>query len=315
MNNDGSQALHESYKIDLLKALKRLHQLPPLIHIPPRKELYSKHLNAPFHAYPEVFIQTGGATDFTCPGSSFRLNAGELCVMPRGLPHAETPINQETPYSVCVIGILMGNWFFIRGRSTTPEEIHSYDAVILKNSVGHEVARYLDDISDHEILSPANRTRYIIALLEAFFLRAQAALETKIESESSKRPRLIIQAESYARIHLGDSTLTIKRIAAALSCSADHLSRQFHRSQGFTMINWITRERIKMAKFLLERDQQNITEIGWACGFNTSAYFIHIFKQHTGMTPKTYRKEGINTANEEHEVTAMVSMTSRNNKI
>jgi AraC-like DNA-binding protein len=302
MTIESGNPIHESYKIDLLNTLKCLQKQPPRIHIPARKELYSKNLNAPFHAYPEVFIQTGGATDFTCPESTFRLNTGELCVMPRGLPHAEIPINQESPYNVCVIGTLMGNWLFIRGRSSSSHEIHSYDAVILKNSIGHEVARYLDDISDHELLSPENRSPYILALLEAYFLRAQAALESKIESESSKRPRLIIQAENYARIHLGNSKLSIKRIATALNCTADHLSRQFHRSHGFTMIKWITRERIKMAKYLLETGQQNIAEIGWSCGFNTSAYFIHIFKQHTGMTPKTYRTEGINTANEEHKV-------------
>ena len=293
--------LCETYASELKHTLKQLRQSPPRIHIPSRQNLYSKQLKAPFHAYPEVFIQTGGATDFVCPGSQFRLETGELCVMPRGLPHAETPINGKTPYGVCVVGILMGHMFYIRGRNSGDGPIQSYDALILKKSVGHEIARYLDDISEHASLLTEHRQGYILALLETYFIRAHHELCHETDTAPLKRPHLIIQAENYARIHLGDSTLTVKRIAEALGCSADHLSRQFHRSHNYTLINWLNRERIKMAKFLLEKEPQNIAEIGWACGFNTSSYFIRTFKDHTGMTPKAYRKSITTPPNEEFD--------------
>ena len=291
--------LCKAYASELKHTLVCLHKAPPRIHIPPRKDLYSKQLKAPFHAYPEVFIQTGGATDFVCPGSQFRLETGELCVMPRGLPHAETPINGETPYGVCVVGILMGHMFYIRGRNSDDGPIQSYDALILKKSVGHEIARYLDDMSEHESLPAEHQQEYILALLKTYFIRAHHELCRETDTVPHKRPHLIIQAENYARIHLGDSSLTVKRIAEALGCSADHLSRQFHRSYHNTLIKWLNQERIKMAKFLLEKEPQNISEIGWTCGFNTSSYFIRTFKDHTGMTPKAYRKSITVPPNEE----------------
>ncbi|MGA7882731.1 MAG: helix-turn-helix transcriptional regulator [Terrimicrobiaceae bacterium] len=50
-----------------------------------------------------------------------------------------------------------------------------------------------------------------------------------------------------------------------------------------------TRERMQLAKDLLNDPQRNIAEIGWACGFNAPSYFIRVFRQQTGVTPRTYR--------------------------
>ncbi|NJN00127.1 MAG: helix-turn-helix domain-containing protein [Aquincola sp.] len=41
------------------------------------------------------------------------------------------------------------------------------------------------------------------------------------------------------------------RLARALGCSADYLSRRFHEERGVTLTAWITRERIYLAKDLL----------------------------------------------------------------
>ena len=56
--------------------------------------------------------------------------------------------------------------------------------------------------------------------------------------------------------------------------------------------SWITRERIALASSLLEREEYNVAEIGWACGYTSSSYFISVFRKQTGMTPLQWRREG-----------------------
>ncbi|WP_269524519.1 AraC family transcriptional regulator [Coraliomargarita parva] len=284
------ESLRKSYETDLFRTLRELRSNTPRIIVPPRKDLYSKQLKAPVHPYPEVFIQTGGATAFQCPGSDFQLEAGEICVMPRGLPHAEKPIDKRSPYSVSVIGISMGRLFFIRGRKDPTGNIHSHQYLHLDQAGGHELARYLDEMSEYHSLPPESQPTYILALLEAFLLRAHAALLQPSHDEDSQHlPLLIEKAISHVRIHLSNPELNVTQVARALTCTPDHLSRQFHRTMGTHMTTWITKERINLAKYLLDTSPQNIGEISWACGFTSTSYFIRSFKRLTGMTPKAYR--------------------------
>jgi AraC-like DNA-binding protein len=48
--------------------------------------------------------------------------------------------------------------------------------------------------------------------------------------------------------------------------------------------------RILQACSLLENTSKSITEISYACGFHSSAYFSDIFKKALGMSPRAYRK-------------------------
>src|ERR1035437_4863361 len=43
-----------------------------------------------FHFMPELFVQLAGINAFECPREQFDLCLGQLCVMPRGMPHGET---------------------------------------------------------------------------------------------------------------------------------------------------------------------------------------------------------------------------------
>ena len=55
-----------------------------------------------FHPTPGFIIQTGGATRFEGPEQRWELAAGELGLVPRGVPHAETPLDRATPYGKVV---------------------------------------------------------------------------------------------------------------------------------------------------------------------------------------------------------------------
>ena len=43
-----------------------------------------------FHFMPELFVQLAGINAFECPRERFNLCPGQLCVIPRGMPHGET---------------------------------------------------------------------------------------------------------------------------------------------------------------------------------------------------------------------------------
>lgn len=96
----------------------------------------------------------------------------------------------------------------------------------------------------------------------------------------------------YIGQHLHDPNLTIDRIAAALNCSKRHLHNAFSEEDD-TLAHYILRRRLQACM----RDLRNpafagrtITDIALSWGFNHSAHFSRVFREHTGLSPSDYRR-------------------------
>ena len=273
---------------DLERVLASLRAGRLKIRIPQQVGLFQRRPRSFFHATPELFIQTGGGTDFECPGDSFRLRSGEVCVMPSGVPHAETPRDLRTPYGVLVCMHARDGFIIQRAASTAEREIVAVATEHLSSPRGRAGFRYLDELSSESIVPDGYRRAFEQSLLEAFLITLLGELNRPSAADASRSP-LVAEAEKLARTLLPDPELSVARLARALGCSADYLSRRFHEERGITLTAWITRERMDIAKDLLADPRRNVAEICWACGFNAPSYFIRVFRQQTGTTPRTYR--------------------------
>jgi AraC-like DNA-binding protein len=273
---------------DLERALASLRVGRLRVRIPQQVGLFQRRPRSFFHATPELFLQTGGGTDFECPGESFRLRTREVCVMPSGVPHAETPVDLRTPYGVLVCMHARDGFMVQRAGATAQREIVAVATEHLSSPRGRAGFRYLDEMSSAVLVPEGYRRPFEQSLLEAFLITLLSELNRPSAADASRSP-LVTEAEKLARSLLPDPELSVARLARALGCSADYLSRRFREERGITLTAWITRERMDTAKDLLADPQRNVAEICWACGFNAPSYFIRVFRQQTGITPRAYR--------------------------
>lgn len=250
--------------------------------------LFQRRARSFFHATPELFIQTGGGTNFECPGETFRLRSREVCVIPSGVPHAETPVDLRTPYGVLVCMHARDGFIIQRATASAQREIVAVATEHLSSPRGRAGFRYLDEISSGSMVPAPYQGAFQESLLEAFLITLLSELNRPSAADASRSP-LVAETEKLARTLLPDPELSVARLARALGCSADYLSRRFHEERGLTLTAWITRERMDIAKDLLADPRRNVAEICWACGFNAPSYFIRVFRQQTGTTPRTYR--------------------------
>jgi len=77
-------------------------------------------------------------------------------------------------------------------------------------------------------------------------------------------------------------------------CRKAYMSRNdffkwFKEQFGITPLEYINRERIKLAKQLLSDQKYTITEVGYQCGFSDVNYFVRLFKKTEGITPGAYK--------------------------
>jgi len=83
----------------------------------------------------------------------------------------------------------------------------------------------------------------------------------------------------------------ISRMANACNTSPRTLQRKFRDATGLSPLAWITRERVELAKDLLETTDLNIEKIAEITGLKTPETLRHHFKRITGASPTQFRSK------------------------
>lgn len=83
--------------------------------------------------------------------------------------------------------------------------------------------------------------------------------------------------------------ITLQQLSDITNYSIPHLRRLFYETFGISPLNYITEQRIKRAKEIIEIEDLPISQVADLCGFENTSYFIKQFKNSTGTTPKEYR--------------------------
>lgn len=109
------------------------------------------------------------------------------------------------------------------------------------------------------------------------------------ESERNSNGSRIHFVLHYIHEHLTE------RIPVDLLSRKAYLSRNiffkwFKEQFGITPLEYINRERIRMAKQLLSDERLSIADVGFQCGFNDVNYFVRLFRKSEGVTPGAYQE-------------------------
>jgi AraC-like DNA-binding protein len=279
----------ENFRADLESVHRRLRAGKLRIQIPVMVGLHRRWTRAQFHPTPEFFLQTGGATDFDCPGGKFRLQKNEVCVMPAGVPHAETPVDLRTPYSVMVAAQDADGCLLLRGSADASRRIESH---AMSRFAGSGYAfQFLEQAARHLSIHQPLRRSFVEGLIDSFLAALLTSILQPEASQENECSLLVAGAMKLVRVGLSKPEMTVASIAGRLGCSPDHLTRRFSAERGMTLNVWIARERVQLACDLLARPGPNVKEIAWTCGFSNASYFIRVFRAHTGLTPRVWRRQ------------------------
>ncbi|WP_256761908.1 AraC family transcriptional regulator [Cohnella sp. WQ 127256] len=82
----------------------------------------------------------------------------------------------------------------------------------------------------------------------------------------------------------------LEDLALQVSVSKYHLARLFHQHAGITVVQYLTKIRVKKAVALLLESNYTIEKIAELVGYSNGKYFTKIFKELTGLSPGQYRK-------------------------
>lgn len=107
-------------------------------------------------------------------------------------------------------------------------------------------------------------------------------------TNASQLPNAVKLAVDYIKKNFRRD-IKLDEIALNVRYNKFYLCRVFKEAMGQTIQNYMLDLRINNAKLLLTKTNMVLTEIVYGSGFSSQAYFCHIFKRKTGMTPLQYR--------------------------
>lgn len=110
------------------------------------------------------------------------------------------------------------------------------------------------------------------------------------ELKGNRYPAAIQTAIDFLH-HNVTRSITLNDVSTAACMSIPHLGRLFLKSTGKTPMEYYCDLKIEYARQLVTGTTARGNEIARRLGFDDAAYFSRLFKKHTGLSPREFRKK------------------------
>ena len=112
--------------------------------------------------------------------------------------------------------------------------------------------------------------------------------ETHRQQSNGAEPMRIWKARNFIEAHAGEE-LSLGKVARVANTSANYFSEKFKEATGMNFVRYVARIRFEKAAALLRQPDLRISEIAFACGFQSLSQFNRVFKKLAGQSPTEYR--------------------------
>ncbi len=168
--------------------------------------------------------------------------------------------------------------------------ITSSSRAAIRGGLSPEVSFTLSDIYMCKIEMVTNNGEAMKLARDAEFL--YASLVHDIKSQGLTLPKEenehVEKCKDYIFRHL-HGKFTVYDIAEAIELNPDYLSSLFKKHEGISLSEYISREKISLAKNLLVYSNYSYSEIANYLGFSSQSHLGDKFRKITGFTLKEYR--------------------------
>lgn len=118
----------------------------------------------------------------------------------------------------------------------------------------------------------------------------EVVLTPKEISVSSYDEQFLGHLQEVMDNKLVESDFSAENFAVALGMSRMQLHRKLKALTGLSTTEFIRSQRLKLAAQLLKKSEINISQVGYAVGFNNHSYFTKCFREQFGVSPSDFVK-------------------------
>jgi AraC-like DNA-binding protein len=144
------------------------------------------------------------------------------------------------------------------------------------------------DLSGRTPVVPSARHEALVHLLGLAAEHLTAKVTERLTAVEARMPALVDRACRIVHAEFAQR-IAVPAVARRLGVSEGHLSRTFHRATGLRLVEYVARFRAERARVLLAEGDQPVTDVAFACGFQSLSQFNRVFLAQFGLRPSKVR--------------------------
>ena len=215
-------------------------------------------------------IKLHGCTEYCSGNETWLLSAGQVLYVSQGASYFIREV--EPGYSYVV------NFSCTEHPQTPIEKLHFPQ--------GFDIMPIVE-----KIVSSWQKQDGAYSALSSLYALLAKTVFTEESYVSTREKRLLQPVLDYLQAHLCDPELPVGQLSGLAGVSEVYLRRLFKKQFDASPAAYVIRERMHLAKSLLENEDLSVAEIALQVGYRDGLYFSRLFKKQTGLSPSEYRKQ------------------------
>lgn len=183
-------------------------------------------------------------------------------------------------------------------KALKEQAVTSHIPVIMLTALSHrdEKIKGLEVQADYYMAKPFNLQELQLIIKNLLlarenmsqYLQQRGVLSISKSTLPSMEKVFLEQVIAAIETRLDDEKMTIVDLAKAVNLSRSQLHRKLGALTGKTPSQFMRKLRLQHAKQMLEQRAGTVTEVAYACGFNTLSYFSRTFVEEYGQPPSAF---------------------------
>ena len=239
------------------------------------------------HKEIELISMTKGTAEFYIDTALYKLNAGDLLVIPPYCLHRAN-VRADTSYDcICFDLSLLWDGELTEGLEKGQLTVRgALPSSLTASARLNELVKSAIKVREEQARGWEMSVIGSLSLL--FGNLKQMDFFTKSEKPYSEHlfERSVLE---YVSEHFSEP-VTSNTAAGEMYLNNSYFCRLFKKRFGCCFTEYLLEYRIEKAKFYLQNSRKTISDIASETGFNSFSYFSKMFKRYTGITPTQYIK-------------------------
>lgn len=235
----------------------------------------------------EIVLMIKGSQVYKLNGQEYGLNSGEAFITLPNELHSSGDYPEDKSLIYYIIVNLKSEALSLGYDSAETaglcEAVYSVNRRVFP--ISPTLKDYCDSIIDSYYDGGQFQKTRLRNQISGFILALIAAAQKPIHPVSKADLSLVLD---YIAAHICEE-LDMAVLADLAELSVSRFKANFREEIGIPPREYILRQKLEQAKFLLLNTSQSVTEIAYALGFSSSQYFSTVFKRFTVVSPVEFR--------------------------